>query len=110
MVVRFPHILRYTKDQPATEPVQDANGDWISAPSPSDIKEIICRVTPNGDGSETKGENGDKVVYDFLIYAEAGQTDLVSSMQVELFDRGSLIGKGIIQRIHGSSKNTRIWV
>lgn len=108
---RFPHTLKFEIISDTSDSVQDENGDWIPKNSTSVLKEFECRAEPANQGATYRGENGERIQYDYLIFAGPGIYDLTEQQEVKFFDNDRLIGKGIAKKIDTASRlNTRIWV
>lgn len=109
---RFPHRLDYWKPGSEGDSVQDDEGNWIPGSEPDIMLTTLCRAEPNGAGKTTKGENGDLIVYDFLIYAPPGVPDLLLKATVKFYNQNNvLISEATIKRFDTASRlNTRIWV
>lgn len=108
MVNFRPHILKalISKSDDIVDPV---TGVIIKG----DVEEIVfkCRATPNGKGEVTRTQDGNSVVYAYLIHADKENDPIPYGIQVDIFDhQDNLIAQGKVIRSWNNQKNLRIWL
>ncbi|RNL50771.1 hypothetical protein [Pedobacter jejuensis] len=108
---RFPHTLKTKLVIGAVEPAKDENGDWVPGNSTISDLELECRAVPNGTGKPLPGVDGDKVIFNYLVYLPAEIVDIPEKTIVEFVYKGKVFYKGPVLRFFGAGRlNTRLWV
>lgn len=72
--------------------------------------EFECRVSPNGSGKEVRRQDGELVLYSYLIHADKDETLIPFGTMVRLYDGETLIAEGEVLRCWANQMNMRIWV
>lgn len=104
------HILKFVTSV-TSGAKQDSNGDWIPGTTTTTTYELPCRVEPNGSGKVLKSNDGQDIYYSWTVYLDKIPAELVSGIEVELYDRaGVKYGEGIAKLAFGYQKNAVIWV
>ena len=107
MINKRPHTLKY--HQPATDAVQDGNGDWIPGFEGGAV-EMHCRYEPNGSGKTVASNDGQQVVYSGIIYLDVNASPIIYGTTVEVFNGFVSIFKGNAITFSNGQKNSRLWV
>ncbi|WP_131535461.1 hypothetical protein [Pedobacter nototheniae] len=106
--VQYPHQLKVTYQE--GESVKDSNGNWVNSSIPVEIENIRCRIQPNSKGTVITGVDGNKIVFDAIIYVEGRLETIPYEAKVEVFENDELILNTTLLRFSRDSFHSRIWV
>lgn len=110
MLNKRPHILTYLKDTSSTEPYQDNNGDWVIPDNEPVVVEILCRAEPNGQGKFIASEDGQNIVYSWVVYLDLGIERIPYGTEVKIFKDGDQFASGQVKLFVEGQKNCRLWL
>lgn len=102
-----PHILKATI-KTADDTIDPATGAVV--PGTTCVIEFPCRVSPNGEGIEVQGEDGNMVRYSNMVHAETGSIELPFGTAIHVFEGAKIKAKGKVVRFFDNTMNVRIWV
>jgi len=106
MVNFRPHILKAVI---STDDYEDPlTGQVI--PGTETTIEFPCRVSPNSGGKEIRDQDGNRVVYNYLIHANRNAPSLPFGTEVTVYDGEIVKAKGKTLGPFSNTSNTRIWI
>ena len=108
MSIQYPHKLKATFQ--GLSAVKDGNGDWVKPNAPVVMENINCRVQPNSKGTTIPGIDGDKIVFDAIIYVEGRLETIPTNAKIEVFEKDERIMNTILLRFSRDSFHSRLWV
>lgn len=82
----------------------------VVTPGATKTVEFKCRATPNGKGDTTRSQDGNSVVYAWLIHADKSEDVIPYGVSVQVFDGLELVAEGKVLRSWSNQMNLRIWV
>jgi len=106
--IQYPHVLKATYE--SSEAVRDGNGDWVTGGGIIIMNGINCRVQPNSKANTITGTDGEKVVFDSIIYAEGKLDTIPFGAKIEIFEGEERILSAHLLRFSRDSFHSRIWV
>lgn len=106
--IQYPHRLKATFN--GTEPIRDGNGDWITTGAPVVMDNLPCRIQPNNKGQVISGVDGNKVVFDSIIYVQGRIETVPRLAKIEVFEEDELILSIVLLRFSRDSFHSRLWV
>ena len=109
-MVQYPHILRFNQNNQNQEHFRDDNGFIIVPPEVNELVEIPCRLEVNDKGRVVKGVDGESVEFGFVVYMPLEYPDVAFGESIEVYNHGSLIGKGEVKLFSREFFHCRLWV
>ncbi|WP_133575174.1 hypothetical protein [Pedobacter metabolipauper] len=109
MIVQYPHILRFTIVTDAV-PYEDSNGDTVIPVGTAGVFEIKCRFETNSKGSTIPSNDGENVIYSWMIYMPLNQIDIPKRIDVVGLNKGVEFAKGTVLNFSRDQLNARAWV
>ena len=105
MVTRYPHTITITVTPTL---VSDGSGN-LSGATGTDYS-YSCRVEPAGNNGIIRGENGDEIIYTWVVYMAATTMEFTPGDAVEITLANGSQYNGHIKRQSNGQLNTRLWV
>jgi hypothetical protein len=105
MVTQYPHSFTY--QLPGTSTLNEATGNWSSTNGAE--KTITCRAEPNKGDSFINGADGNRILYDYVLYMPLPVDEIVPGTNVSL-TVGLLNVKNTVKRFSKGQLNARLWL
>jgi hypothetical protein len=105
MVTQYPHTIVITATPTLTA---DDDGN-LSGGTATDYS-YSCRVEPASNNGIIRTENGDEIIYTFVVYMAAITSEFTPGDAVEITLTNGSHYSGTIKRQSNGQLNTRLWV
>lgn len=107
MVKQYPDIIQIVTD---SDYEQDVNGNFVPIAGSGSTFTSSCRAQPAGDNPVIKGDDGNDLVYSWVIYMPKTSAELEFGANVTLTRHDGIVFTGSLKRQYNGQLNSRLWV
>lgn len=107
MALQYPHTISI-EIQP--EFSKDASGNFQAVAGTGGAFTSSCRFEPAGENPVIKGDNGEDIVFTWMVYMPKTETELNFGDKVTITLANGSQYSGTLKRQYNGQFNSRLWV